>query len=199
MRNIIILTLISLAFPALALQDWVLLTPSPDPVAGVTVIDTRIRLKDNDNLRDYIRKDAPMPGVLPTLVHVPSGFMIIQPTEANVTNREALLAASGIALPPDPMTQKDLVQALKTLKVTATNNIEQARLWKTIAQTNKVTAHALDQAGFTGTQSNTVRKIRAALIDDADNMINGANRAIDQAQSFNDLRQMLLKYFKVNE
>ena len=79
----------------------------------------------------------------------------------------------------------DIVTNLKALKPAMTNTIAQA-------QAAKAKAQALTQAGFAGTQSNTVKAVRAALIDTA-------QVEIDTAQAANQLRKLLLQYFKETE
>jgi hypothetical protein len=67
--------------------------------------------------------------------------------------------------------QVSIVDALKALKTTMTNNIAQAQ--------------AIDPASFTGAQKTQVQALRKAMIDNA--------------QAVNALRKTLLKFYKVTE
>jgi hypothetical protein len=67
--------------------------------------------------------------------------------------------------------QVSIVDALKALKTTMTNNIAQAQ--------------AIDPSAFSGGQKTQVQALRKAIIDDA--------------QAVNALRKTLLKFYKVTE
>jgi hypothetical protein len=78
-----------------------------------------------------------------------------------------------------------IVTALKALKETATNTIAQA-------QASVTTAQAIAPTAWTGTQRTEAQKIRAAIID-AD------RNTLQVARDYNDLRKLLLRYFKEAE
>jgi hypothetical protein len=78
-----------------------------------------------------------------------------------------------------------IVDALKTLKPTMTNNIAQA-------QAAKAAWQAVDPTAWTGAQRTQMQAVKAAGIA-------AANQAIDDAQAVNLFRRTLLRFYKVEE
>jgi hypothetical protein len=78
-----------------------------------------------------------------------------------------------------------IVTALKALKETATNTIAQA-------QASVTTAQAIAPTAWTGTQRTEAQKMRAAIIEADKN-------TLQVARDYNDLRKLLLRYFKEAE
>jgi hypothetical protein len=102
MTKILTAILTATALNASALSDWVLFTTAPAPTNGITVIDTRLPLKRNDDLRDFVSNHGnAIPSFIPSLVHPVSGFILPAPSLAQMNAREALLAAYCATLTPE--------------------------------------------------------------------------------------------------
>jgi hypothetical protein len=95
--------IVGLMLTSAAHADWYLFTSTPYQTNGITVIDVRVPVGRNDDLKQYVFDGFPVPAMsqFPCLVHAPTRGMWSKVTSAQIDSRDALLAEYKSTLAPE--------------------------------------------------------------------------------------------------